>query len=62
MTKPLRKVIMRRSQRQTNYFKNKSQTNYLLFGKQRKFCSKLYIKEKKKYYDALNIKYITDNK
>ena len=44
------------------YFKNKSQSNYLLFKKQRNFCSKLYKEEKKKYYDALDIKNITDNK
>ena len=55
MIKPLRKTIMRRSQLQTKNFKNKSQSNYLLFKKQRNFCSKLYKKERKKYYDSLDI-------
>jgi len=47
MTKALRKAIMRRSQLQTKYFKNKSENNYLAFKKQRNFCSKLYKKERK---------------
>ena len=55
MIKPLRKTIMRRSQLQTKNFKNKSQNNYLLFKKQRNVCSKLYKKERKKYYDSLDI-------
>ena len=62
MTKTLRKAIMRRSQLQTKYFKNKSENNYLAFKKQRNFCSKLYKKERKKYYNSLDIKNITDDK
>ena len=53
---------MRRSQLQTKYFKNKSQNDYLAFKKQRNFCSKLYKKERKNYYNSLDIKNITDNK
>ena len=62
MTKTLRKTIMRRSQLQTKYFKNKSQNDYLAFKKQRNFCSKLYKKERKNYYNSLDIKNTTDNK
>ena len=62
MTKTLRKAIMRRSQLQTKYFKNKSENNYLAFKKQRNFCSKLYKKDRKKYYNSLDIKNITDKK
>ena len=62
MTKTLRKAIVRRSQLQTKYFKNKSQNDYLAFKKQRNFCSKLYKKERKNYYNSLDIKNITDNK
>ena len=62
MTKTLQKAIMRRSQLQTKYFKNKSQNDYLAFKKQRNFCSKLYKKERKNYYNSLDIKNITDNK
>ena len=42
MTKALRKP-----QLQTKYFKNKSQSNYLLFEKQKNIFSKLYEKERK---------------
>ena len=62
MTKALRKAIMRRSQLQTKYYKKKSHSNYVSFKKQKNFCSKLYKKERKKYYDALDIKKVTDNK
>ena len=62
MTKTLRKAIMRRSQLQTKYFKNKSQKDYLAFKKPRNFCSKLYKKERKNHYNSLDIKNITDNK
>ena len=62
MTKTLRKAIMRRSQLQTKYFKNKSQNDYLAFKKQRNFCSKLYKKERKNCYNSLDIKNITDSK
>ena len=62
MNKTLRKDIMSRSQLQTKYFKNKSQNDYLAFKKQRNFCSKLYKKERKNYYNSLDIKNIADNK
>ena len=62
ITKALRKAIMRRFQLQTRYFRYKSQNNYTAFKKQRNFCSKLYKKERKKYYNSLDTKNITDNK
>ena len=62
MTKTLRKAVMRSSQLQTKYFKNKSQKDYLAFKKQRNFCSKLFKIERKNYYNSLGIKNITDNK
>ena len=33
-----------------------------LYRKQRNYCSKLYKKERKKYYNNLDLKNITDNK
>ena len=44
MIKTLRKAIMRRSQLQTMYFKNKSQSNYLF--KNINLCNKLYKNER----------------
>ena len=62
MTKTLRKAIMKRTELETKYLKNKSKTNLSSYKKQRNFCSKLYKKERKKYYNNLNIKNITENK
>ena len=62
MTKALRKAIMKRSELATKYHKTKSIEDYNNYKKQRNFCSKLYKKERKKFYDNLDIKNITDNK
>ena len=50
MAKSLRKAIMRRPQLQTKYFKNESQSNYLLFKKQKKLTTFVvnFIKKKKR--------------
>ena len=62
MTKVLRKAIMKRSELATKYHKTKSIEDYNNYKKQRNFCSKLYKKERKKFYDNLDIKNIIDNK
>ena len=56
MTKALRKPIMKRSELENKYVRNKTNE------KQRNFCSKLYKKERKKYYEMLDLKNVTDNK
>ena len=62
MTKALRKAIMRRSELESKYFKNKTNENKARFKKQKSFCSKLYKKERKKFYSNLELNEITDNK
>ena len=62
MTKALRKAIMKRSELNTKYHKTKSIGDYNNYKKQRNFCSKLYKKERKNFYENLNISNITDNK
>ena len=62
MTKTLRKAIMKRSELASKYHKTKNNEDYSKFKKQRNFCSKLYKKERKKFYNNLNIQDITDNK
>ena len=47
MTKQLRKTIMRRSELESKYLKNKTIDNKTKFKKQNNFCSKLYKKERK---------------
>lgn len=62
VTKTLRKAIMKRSNLENKYYKNRTEENKQLYKKHKNFCSKLYKKEKKKYYTSLNLKEITDNK
>ena len=62
MNKKLRKSIMKRSQLENIYLKRKTTENLKAFKKQKNFCSKLYKKERKKFYSNLNTKNITDNK
>ena len=62
MTKALRKAIMKRSELESKYFKKSTENNKLMYRKQRNFCSKLYKKERKKYYNNLDLNDIADNK
>ena len=62
MRKALRKAIMKRSELESKYVKNKTSENLRSYKKQRNFCSKLYKKERKKYYERLDLNNVTDNK
>ena len=62
MTKALRKAIMTRSRLQNRHHKLKTNETKLSFKKQRKFCNRLYKRERKKFYSSLNFNNITDNK
>ena len=62
MTIILWKAIMKRSELASKYHKTKNNEDYSKFKKQGNFCSKLYKKERKKFYNNLNIEDITDNK
>ena len=59
MTKVLRKAIMRRSNPDN---KERTAKTKSLYRKQRNYFSRLYKKERKKYYAKLELKNITDNK
>ena len=62
ITKTLRKAIMRRSQLETKYLKSKTQTNLKLYKKRKNFCSKLHKKERRIYYESLDMKNVFDSK
>ena len=62
MTKTLRKTIMRRSQLEPKYLKTKTQTNLKLYKNYKNFCSKLYKRERRKYYESFDMKNILDSK
>ena len=60
MTKALRKAIMKCSELAAKYHKTKSIEDYDNHKKQRNFCSKLYKKERKRFYDNLDVGNIND--
>ena len=54
ITKSVRKAIMRRSQLESKFLKHKTPESRQIYTKQRNYCSRLYKKERKKYYNNLN--------
>ena len=62
MTKVLRKAMMKRSELETKFYRYKTLSNHKAFKKQKNFVSKLYKKEKRKFYKNLDLNTITDNK
>ena len=62
ITKTLRKAISNRSRLEHQYYKRKSKESLTAYKKQKNFCSRLYKKERKRYYKNLDLKKITDSK
>ena len=53
---------MKRSQLKTRYFKTNTEESLRSYKKQKNFCSKLYQKERKEYFDSIKLNKGTDNK
>ena len=53
---------MRGSQLDTKYLKSKYQTDLKLYKKHKNFCSKLYKRERRKYYESSDMKNILESK
>ena len=62
MTRALRKAIMLRSRLRNKYNEDQTAENWNKFRKQRNSCVKLFRKEKRNYYNNLDISLVTDNK
>ena len=63
MAKALRKSIIRRSELENKYLKNKSYQNMKFYKKQKKLLQyKLYEKERKKFSSKIGTRKITDSK
>ena len=58
----LRKAIMRRTQLQTKFYKSKDNNDLKAFKKQRNYVSRLCKKQRKKFYNNIDLKLFTDNK
>ena len=62
MNKTLSQEFMHRSKLKNRYHKNPTEENRIAYKKHRNFCVSLLKKEKKKYYNNLNMKIFDDNK
>ena len=62
MTKTLRKAIMRRSELQTKFHRTREKFDGINFKRHKNYVSRLYKRERKKYYNNLDLNKITDNK
>ena len=62
MTKTLSKEIMHRSKLKNNYNKIPTEENKKLYKKQRNFCVALLKREKRNYYNNLELSIFKDNK
>ena len=62
MNKVLSKAFMQRSKLKNNFNKNPTELNERLYKKQRNLCVNLLRKEKKKYYNNLDLNIFEDNK
>ena len=62
ITKALRKAIMKRSYLENLYFKKRSPESMKKYKKQKNICSKLYKKERRRYFESLDPSKIVDDK
>ena len=58
----MRKAIMKRSELATKFRNRPTDDNKKAFKKQKNFCNRLYKKERRKYYEKLDLRKITDNR
>ena len=61
-TKPSRKAIIRSSYLEEVYYKSKSEKSFKAYKKQKNFCSRLYKKERKRFFNSLHPSFVTNNK
>ena len=62
MNKTLSRAIMKRSRLKNRFLKNPNNENELKYKKQRNYCVNVLNKAKKKYFNSLNNRNISNNK
>ena len=62
VTKAMRKAIMKRSELASKYRRSPTDENLKAWKKHKNYCSNLYKKERKNYYESLDMNNLTDNK
>ena len=53
---------MRRSHLEKVYYKNKLKKSFKAYKEQKNFCSRLYKKERKQFFNNFDLSFVTDNK
>ena len=54
----LRKAIMKRSYLEKLYFKNRTENSLKTYKRQKNYCSKLYKKERKEFFNNINPSFV----
>ena len=62
VSKTLRKAIMKRSALKNAYYKKKTDESLKAYKRQKNYCSRLYKKEKKKFFNNLDPSFVNDTK
>ena len=62
MNNVLNHAVMLRTRLRNKYLRNKNEASKKAYNRQRNYCVSLFRKERRKYYENLNVKCITDNK
>ena len=62
VTKAMRKAIMKRSELASKYRRSPTDENLKAWKKHKNYCSNLHKKERKNYYESLDMNNLTDNK
>ena len=62
ISKPLRKAIMKRSYIENLCFIKRTDHSLRNYKKQKNYCSRLYKKERKNFFNKLNTSFVPDNK
>ena len=59
VTEALRKAIMKRSQLEKIYFKKRTQENFKKYKNQKNYCSRLYKRQRKSFFESIDSSEIT---
>ena len=62
ITKNLRKAMMKTSELETKFYRTKNPVDQVAYKKQKNFVSRLYKRERRKFYNNLDIHNITDKR
>ena len=61
VSKAVRKTIMKRSYPEKLYFKSWTENSVKTYKRQKSYCSRLYKKERKEFFNNLNPSFVKDN-